>query len=135
MRLTRILGLLALGCFLAGMAPRRGVWVDYELVDSKIDPERLCRAIYIAEGGDKASKPYGILNGLIEDEPGHASYYCKEIIRKSLGMWNGRGSFIEYLGSSYCPPKAHRLNRNWVRNTKYWYDKLSSKKTDLNFTS
>lgn len=121
----KVLGLFVVCLILGGIGPVEGVQGE---CDHGVDPERLCRAIYLAEGGDKASRPYGILKGLIAEEPGHASYYCKEIIHKRLGMWDGKGDFISYIQKSWAPIGASNdplnLNVNWQRSTKYWYDKL-----------
>jgi len=34
------------------------------------------------------------------------------------------GEFITFLGKRYCPPEAHRLNRHWEGNVKFWYSKF-----------
>ncbi len=49
-------------------------------------------------------------------------------IVKNRQRWDGKGDFIEFLGSRYAPigvkndPKG--LNKNWVRNVRYWKEKL-----------
>lgn len=87
---------------------------------SLIDARRLCGAIKRAEGNPN----YGIINGSCDvNEPGMCRYMCHEIVRIRLERWNGKGDFIEWLGSSYCPPSAHPANVHWVRNVRYFYER------------
>jgi hypothetical protein len=87
-----------------------------------IDVERLATAIYYAEGGSKASHPYGILAHYEHTTPRQA---CINTINHALKDWDGKGDFIEFLGSRYAPigaandPKG--LNKNWVKNVKRLY--------------
>ena len=89
---------------------------------------RIADAIWTAEGGHKASTPYGVRN--VRD-PIKARRIVLNIIQEEwrayeLRMeagWESR-SFIEALGSRYCPPHVCELNRNWVRNVSHHYRKL-----------
>ena len=81
--------------------------------------ERLADAIYKAEGGAKTKYPYGILTRYKHTTPRQA---CINTIKHALKDWNKKGDFIEFLGSRYCPPKAHPLNKNWVKNVKAIYE-------------
>ena len=85
----------------------------------------LVDSIYKAEGGEKASVPYGLIySGWCKQEPGWCRYYASEIVSIKYAQWvrHGRpGEFIDYLGASYCPPSAHPLNANWTRNVKRFY--------------
>ena len=84
----------------------------------KIDVEKLADAIFIAEGV-KSKHPYGILTVYIHTSPRQA---CINTINSNYRRWDGRGDFIEYLGKTYCPPNAHPLNKNWVKNVKRLFE-------------
>lgn len=47
---------------------------------------------------------------------------------KNRERWDGKDGFIDFLGSRYAPVGAKNdpkgLNRNWVRNVKFWIEKL-----------
>lgn len=38
------------------------------------------------------------------------------------------GDFTVFMGKRYCDPKAHPLNKHWVKNVNYWMKKLRRKK-------
>lgn len=92
-------------------------------------PERLADAIFLAEGGHRSRTPYGIKNC---PDPQRARQTCLRLIQEA-GIdwelaWKKRAqqvSFIEFLGQTYCPPKAHRLNEHWSRNVAFHYRKLT----------
>jgi hypothetical protein len=85
-----------------------------------IDVERLANAIYKAE--NSKAHPYGILAHYKHTTPRQA---CINTIKHALRDWNGKGEFIAFLGSRYCPigaandPKG--LNKNWVKNVRRIY--------------
>lgn len=81
--------------------------------------EQIANAIYKAEGGNKTRHPYGILKKYKHTTPRQA---CINTIKHAKADWNGKGDFIVVLGSRYCPVNAHPLNRNWVKNVKYFLD-------------
>ena len=89
-----------------------------------LDIERLADSIYLAEGGAKTSYPYGILTKYKTTTPHQA---CINTIKHALKDWDGKGDFIEFLGSRYCPVGAKNdpqgLNKNWVRNVKFYYER------------
>lgn len=84
--------------------------------------DAITRAIYWAEGGPKASVPYGLIyDRYCTEEPGWCGYLAQVTVEKNLKRWQKAGNpgdFIEYLGSRYAPPSAHPLNRNWARNVR-----------------
>lgn len=86
---------------------------------------QLVQAIYKAEGGDKAAVPYGLIySAWCKQEPGWCAYYASEIVAINYERWLRRGKpgeFIDWLGSTYCPPSAHKLNRAWTKNVKHFY--------------
>jgi hypothetical protein len=87
-----------------------------------IDIERLANAIYRAEGGANTKHPYGIL--------GHwhkpARVICINTIKHALKDFNGKGDFISFLGSRYCPvgcSNDNGTNRFCIKNVKYYYER------------
>lgn len=89
-----------------------------------IDVERLATAIWYAEGGAKTTHPYGILAHYKTTTPRQA---CINTIRHAIKDWDGKSDFISFLGSRYCPVGAKNdptnLNRNWIKNVRYYYGK------------
>jgi len=86
-----------------------------------IDPHRLADAIYLAEGGPSARRPYGILSVPVRDRA-HARQICLRTISTAADEWDGRGDFIAFLARRYCPPQSDPLgHRNWIRNTRFFY--------------
>jgi hypothetical protein len=89
-----------------------------------VDPERMCDAIYIAEGGLKTKYPYGILKKYKTTTPRQA---CINTVNHALRDWDGARDFIVFLGSRYCPIGAkndpHGLNKNWVKNVRFYYER------------
>ena len=83
--------------------------------------EQIADAIYKAEGGDKTIYPYGILKKYKTTTPRQA---CINTIKHARRDWNGKGDFISFLGSRYCPVGAKNdpkgLNKNWIKNVKYF---------------
>ena len=90
--------------------------------NSGVDVEKLANAIYRAENSQK--HPYGILKHYKHTTPRQA---CINTIRHAERDWNGKGDFIMFLGSRYCPIGAKNdpngLNKNWVKNVKYYYER------------
>ncbi len=80
---------------------------------------RMADAIYLAEGGAKARKPYGILSVPVANHA-EARRVCVATIRNNHARWvaaGSRGSFTAYIADRYCPPSADpRGNVNWKRN-------------------
>lgn len=86
---------------------------------------RIASAIYVAEGGDKAKVPYGILSVKVRDKA-HAREVCLRTIRANWRRWEeaGRkGPYLEFLARRFAPvgvkndPKG--LNRHWLKNVEY----------------
>ena len=85
--------------------------------------EETCEAIRQAE--NSYSHPYGIMRDYCKpgDPDGQCRKGCIQTVNKRLGLWNKVDDFITYLGSSYCPPDAHPLNKHWVGNVKFFLKK------------
>lgn len=92
------------------------------------DAERIADAIWHAEGGKRAKKPYGVLS-----VPCHSEAQCRRIcintIQNNFTRWqaNGaRGDFLVYLASRYAPVGVKNdprgLNRHWLKNVRHYYD-------------
>ena len=99
------------------------VWLLACMVGAKnIDSGKLANAIYRAEGGTKTKYPYGIFKKYKYTTPRRA---CINTIDHAKRDWDGKGDFIEFLGSRYAPIGAKNdptnLNKNWVKNVKYFY--------------
>lgn len=89
------------------------------------DYSRLADAIYKAEGGSKASTPYGIhfkgcswLN----------ASFCRQICLKTLRNTYKRHSssksslsYLEFLRDRYAPLSDNHLNINWLKNVEFYY--------------
>jgi len=79
--------------------------------------DRLADAILRAEG----VWTYGVKTVSVASQQ-QARRVCLNTIRHAWATWDRHESFIEYLGSIYCPttgpltPAEVRLNRNWVKN-------------------
>ena len=80
--------------------------------------DQIADAIYIAEGGAKTNHPYGILARYKTTTPRQACLNTIKSARKRYAAYTGSDDFITFLGRTYCPPEAHPLNRNWVKNVK-----------------
>ena len=96
--------------------------------DPAISPEKLCQAIYKAEGGSATKHPYGILKKYKTTSPKQA---CINTVNSSLKRFKAQKSskdFISYLGATYCPVGASNdpkgLNMNWIRNVRSIYGSL-----------
>lgn len=97
-----------------------GTGMDKEEFMHHMDPffEDVVDAIYRAEGGAKAKKPFGILSVPCSDFT-DCQRICKNTVRNNYVRWikAGRpGEFIDFLGSRYAPVGVHPLNRHWVKN-------------------
>lgn len=83
---------------------------------SEIDAERLCGAIYKAEGGAKTRHPYGIMQKYKTTTPRQA---CLNTVASAKKRYDTSDEFISYLAYTYCPLDAE----NWAKNVKWFYDK------------
>lgn len=94
------------------------------------DEDIIANAIYKAEGGTKAKKPYGILSVACEGEA-HCRRICINTIRNNFVRYQidnkGYKDFIEFLASRYAPVGAGNdptnLNINWIKNVRYFINK------------
>lgn len=94
---------------------------DYSTPD-----DRIVAAIYKAEGGAKAKKPFGILSVECNSYE-ECRQICLNTVRNNKKRYAEYGhkthdSFIEFLASRYAPIGAgndpRNLNKNWVKNVR-----------------
>lgn len=95
---------------------------------------QIVNAIYLAEGGKHAQFAYGIRSIHYKDEAS-ARKLCQNTVRNNRKRFKEYGyrqypSFIQFLGSRYCPvtgghlsASEKRLNKNWVSNIQYFLKK------------
>jgi len=89
--------------------------------------DQIANAIYLAEGGEKAKVPFGILS--VECEGYDACRrVCLNTIRNNRKRYADYGykdydTFLEFLWHRYCPPEAHPLNKHWLKNVLYFLEK------------
>jgi hypothetical protein len=88
------------------------------------DAERLVDAIGKAE--NSKAHPYGIMQTYRHTTPRQA---CLNTVRSAEKRWIAAGKpggFIEFLAKTYAPVGAKNdptgLNRNWVKNVKFFYN-------------
>ena len=90
----------------------------------KIEVERIAEAIYKAENSVKY--PYGIKSINTHGDKDYAYKICCNTIHNNYQRWLNAGcpkTFIKFLGDRYCPPLAHPLNHNWVKNVNHFLKK------------
>ena len=88
--------------------------------------EQIAFAIYNAEGDNNAKYPYGIKSINTHGDGEYAHKICLNTIRNHRKRHANHicgKDFITCLGNRYCPPSAHSLNKNWVKNVKYFLAK------------
>lgn len=90
--------------------------------------DQLADAIYLAEGGGNAKKPYGILSVPCKGEKG-CRKICINTIRNNVKRHKSYGykthpNYLEFLASRYAPVGVENdpqgLNRNWIKNV-WWF--------------
>lgn len=84
------------------------------------DFSKIADAIYKAEGGAKAKKPFGILSVPCEGYT-DCRRICLNTIRNNYRRWQNAGNpgeYLEFLASRYAPIEAHPINKNWLPNVK-----------------
>ena len=93
-----------------------------------VDIERLADAIYRAEGGKKASVPYGIMyKGCDWDNEAYCRKICINTIKNNVKRWQDSGmkkEYLEFLRDRYAPLEHSKLNANWLKNVRYFYANL-----------
>ncbi len=93
------------------------------------DSEAIADAIYVAEGGVKAKKPYGVLAVICSNHQ-ECREICLNTIENTFTRWQAEGSqgdFLEVLARRYAPIGVKNdpggLNRHWLGNVRYYLAK------------
>ena len=86
------------------------------------DPDKqLCDAIFLAEGGDRATYLYGIRSVEYKDKA-EAREICLRTVKNSRSRYaqiREQLPFLEFLASRYCPVDK----KNWLKNVLYFLEK------------
>ena len=88
-----------------------------------VDIQKLADAIKLAENSE--TFPYGVKSVKCSGEA-ECRQVCINSIKNNLRRYEASDKstdFITFMGKRWCPPKEHRLNKNWVKNVKYYYHK------------
>lgn len=101
-----------------------GEQMTREEANAHLEPyfNEIVDAIYLAEGGKRAVKPFGILSVPCSD---YAD--CRKVafntVRNNYWRWDAggrKGEYLAFLAGRYCPVGASNdpkgLNRNWLGN-------------------
>lgn len=94
--------------------------------------EEIADAIYFEEGGVKAIKPFGILSVKCEGYE-DCRQVCLNTIKNNRKRYADYGykqynTFLEFLWHRYAPPEAHPLNKNWLKNVRYFLKRITERK-------
>lgn len=109
----------------------RVISIAAERNDCRGDDFLILLAIRKAENG-LSGREFGILHPrAIDTNLDIQAGWCAATIVKNRVRWVRAGKpvpFIEFLGKRYCPVGVKNdpsgLNRNWIKNVKYWFNKL-----------
>ncbi len=101
-------------CFVLCLAAK-GESLDTNIVN------RIVAAIYKAEGGDKARKPFGILSVKVSSKK-EAEVICRRTVTNNYQRWIKAGrtnKYLEFLCNRYCPKSSDPVgNERWLKNVK-----------------
>lgn len=86
-------------------------------------------AIYLAEGAEKAVKPFGILSVPCEGYD-DCRQICLNTVRNNRKRFADYGykdydTYLEFLWHRYAPPESHPLNKFWLSNVLYFLRKYN----------
>lgn len=92
------------------------------------DAEQIATAIYYAEGGARAKKPFGVLS-VPCDNYTSCRQICLNTIENTFTRWQIAGSpgdFLTFLANRYCPPGHCPDTAAWLKNVKYFMEKINA---------
>lgn len=99
-----------------------------------VDTDALLQAIWRAEGGYRASNPFGLKIGRKLTYPS-AYAIANRIVLEEVARWNGLSAsrrtpdFIDHLASRWCPRSSDPVgHENWKRNVRSIYHELTRSK-------
>ena len=96
--------------------------------EKQYDDEEICQAIYMAEGEERASQPYGINPEYIKcDSKVKCKQICLNTVRNNKRRYkeygfNTHNSYLSFLASRYCPISEPNC-QYWLKNVKYYLEK------------
>jgi len=116
-----------LGVFISAVLLTISLPVNYanaQVLRPTYTADEYCDAIFLAEGGYDATYLYGIRSVSYENER-EARRICINTVRNNFKRYEEYGStrfstYLEFLGSRYCPVQSHPLNKYWVNNV-IWF--------------
>jgi hypothetical protein len=91
---------------------------------SQYSNEAIVEAIGKAE--NSAKYPFGIKSIDTKGDVEYAREICLNSVKNGRARWIKAGKpydLITFIGLRFCPPKAHKLNSNWVKNVKYFLER------------
>ena len=97
--------------------PAQAAEVNWE----NFSDDQIVEAIGKAENSVKY--PYGIKSIDTKGNKEYARQICRNSVHNGRVRWikAGRpGDLIIFIGLRFCPPQAHKLNSNWVKNVKFY---------------
>jgi len=104
--------------------------VSSAAVSSEPDYDKLAQAIWLAEGGTKAKKPFGILSVTCNGYT-HCRQICLNTLKRNYHRWlvsDKSLTYLEFLQKRYAPMKVSNdpkgLNKNWLGNVRAFYEVL-----------
>ena len=81
---------------------------------------KIVKAIYQVEGGNKTKYPFGIKSINTNGNYNKAKKICENTVRNNYIRWQRagkKGNYLDFLGNRYCPPSSDKQgNINWKRN-------------------
>jgi len=89
------------------------------------DFNKLADSINRAENSTK--HPYGVKSINTYGNKLEARKICINTIKHNYAKWlqyKGNIDFIQFLGNVYAPCGVSNLNKNWVKNVTFYYNKL-----------
>ena len=91
--------------------------------EKQYNAERICDAIYIIEGGEKANQLYGINPKYVTcNSECECRQICINTVNNKFQEWhkqNEEKHFLVYLAKKYCPPNWEV----WLKNLKFYLKK------------
>ena len=98
------------------------------IASAEIDVHTLANAIWQAEGGFNASRPYGVMKDYCS---WNTASQCRKGCIQTIEKWKARIFYVDFLdfikkfAQIYAPVGAENdptgLNAHWVRNVVYFY--------------
>jgi hypothetical protein len=95
------------------------------------DAEAIADAIYLAEGGEMAKRPFGVLSVKC-DGYRECRQVCLNTVQNNFTRWQvagAQGDYLEFLARRYAPIGAENdpqgLNRHWLKNVRYFLTKVN----------